>query len=167
MTPSHTSSGSSRWSTADFRCADVCRLEQGVSPWRCSALLMVTFETVVPALFRSLSRSSSVVLVWFLIFLITIGSLWGESLHDSPDWGFNLVDNLWDQNCFWLLGDQILISCNKIHFYLKIIQCDFPNNSFFDSVFHSWRIPTMEFTDVSILCKWKNLQNWLCLFSSL
>lgn len=92
MTRSHASSGSSRWSTADFRSVDVCRLQRGdlrgFNPWRCSALLMATFETVVPALFTSSSRSSPVVLVWFLTFLITIGSLWGESLHDSPDWGF-------------------------------------------------------------------------------
>ncbi len=38
---------------------DMCCLEQGdFNPWRCSVLLMVTVETVVPALFRSLTRSS-------------------------------------------------------------------------------------------------------------
>ncbi len=36
------------------------------NPWRCSVLLMVTVETVVPALFRSLTKSSRVVLGWLI-----------------------------------------------------------------------------------------------------
>ncbi len=79
MTFSHASS--SRWSLANFRRAWTCaglsrgtlRLKsctlQDFNPWRCSVLLMVTVETVVPALFRSLTRSSCVVLGWSLIFL--------------------------------------------------------------------------------------------------
>lgn len=68
-----------QWQISDVgTCAGLSRGDlQGFSPWQCSALLVVTFETVVPARFRS-----------FLAFLITIDSLRGESLHDSPDWGF-------------------------------------------------------------------------------
>uniref|UniRef100_A0A672N5X2 Microtubule-associated protein RP/EB family member 1-like n=1 Tax=Sinocyclocheilus grahami TaxID=75366 RepID=A0A672N5X2_SINGR len=70
MTFSHASSGSSRWSLANFRRAWTCAcLSRGTlptlqdsNPRRCSVLLMVTVETVVPALFRSLTRSSRVVL---------------------------------------------------------------------------------------------------------
>ncbi len=73
---SHASSGSSRWSLANFRRAWTCaglsrgilRTLQDFDPWRCSVLLMVTVETVVPALFRSLIRSSRVVLGWSLTF---------------------------------------------------------------------------------------------------
>ncbi len=38
---------------------------QDFNLWRCSVLLMVTVETVVPALFGSLTRSSRVVLCWY------------------------------------------------------------------------------------------------------
>ncbi len=63
---SHASSGSSRWSLANIRWAWTCaglsrgtlRVLQDFNPWRCSEVLMVTVETVVPALFRSLTRSS-------------------------------------------------------------------------------------------------------------
>ncbi len=72
MSFSHASSGSSRWFLANFRWAWTCagvsrgtlRTLQDFNPWRCSVLLMVTVETVVPALFRSLTRSSRVVLGW-------------------------------------------------------------------------------------------------------
>ncbi len=72
MSFSHASSGSSRWSLANFRRALTCagvsrgtlRTLQDFNPWRCSVLLMVTVETVVPALFRSLTRSSRIVLGW-------------------------------------------------------------------------------------------------------
>jgi hypothetical protein len=38
------------------------------------------------------------------------------------------------RNSYWLVGDQILMSCNKMQInYLKIIQCDFV----LDSVSHS------------------------------
>ncbi len=60
MSFSNASSGSSRWSLANFRqawtCAGLSRgtlsVLQDFNPWRCSVLLMVTIETVVPALFR-------------------------------------------------------------------------------------------------------------------
>ncbi len=70
---------------------DMCWLELGTlralqdfNPWRCSALLMVTVETVVPALFRSLTRSSRVVLGWSLTFLRIIDAPRGEILHGAP-----------------------------------------------------------------------------------
>ncbi len=59
MTLSHASSGSSRWQSSDgpgHVLAWAGRL-QDFNPWRCSGLLMVTVETVVPALFRSLTSS--------------------------------------------------------------------------------------------------------------
>ncbi len=34
---------------------------------------------------------------------------------------------------------------------------------FLDSVSHSWDVPTMKITDLSILCKWKNLKNLQCI----
>ncbi len=70
MTFFHAFSGSSRWSLANFRRAwtraglsrgTLLALQDFNSP-RYSVLLMVTVETVVPALFRSLTRSSRVVL---------------------------------------------------------------------------------------------------------
>ncbi len=71
MTFSHASSGSSRWSLSNFIRAWTCaglsrgtlRALQDFNPWRCSVLLMVSVETVVPALFRSLTRSSRVSLI--------------------------------------------------------------------------------------------------------
>ncbi len=33
---------------------------------------------------------------------------------------------------------------------------------FLDSVSHSWGVPTMKITDLSILCKWENLKNRQC-----
>ncbi len=56
--------------------------------------------------------------------------------------------------------------CIYIHIYievnyLKIIQCDFQD--FFYSVSHSWGVPTMLFTDLSILCKWENVKNRQCI----
>ncbi len=64
---------------------DMCWLEQGdLNPWRCSVLLMVIVETVVPALFRSLTRSSHVVLGWSLAFLRIIDTPRGEILHGAP-----------------------------------------------------------------------------------
>ncbi len=64
---------------------DMCWLEQGdFNPWRCNVLLMVTVETVVPALFRSLTGSCRVVLGWFLTFLRIIISPWGKIFHGAP-----------------------------------------------------------------------------------
>ncbi len=82
MTFSHASSGSSRWSLANFRrdwtCAGLSRgtlrLLQDFNPWRCSVTLMVTVETVVPALFRSLTKSSRVIIGWSHIFLRIINT---------------------------------------------------------------------------------------------
>ncbi len=31
------------------------------------------------------------------------------------------------------------------------------------SVSHSWGVPTMEITDLSILCNWENLKNRQCI----
>ncbi len=92
MTFSHASSGSSRWSSANFRRAWTCAgLSRGTlcalqdcNPWWCSVLLMVTVETVVPALFRSLTRSSRVVLGWSLTFLRIIDTPRGKILHWAP-----------------------------------------------------------------------------------
>ncbi len=60
------------------------RALQDFNPWRCSVLLMVTVETVVLALFRSLTRSSHVVLGWSLTFLRIIDTPRGENLHGAP-----------------------------------------------------------------------------------
>ncbi len=92
MTFSHASSGSSRWSLALFRWAWTCaglsrgtlRALQDFNPWRCNVLLMVTVETVVPSLFRSLTRSSRVVLGWYLTFPRIIDTPRGEILHGAP-----------------------------------------------------------------------------------
>ncbi len=60
------------------------RALQDFNQWRCSVLLMVTVETVVPALFRSLTRSSRVVLGWSLTFLRIIDTPRGEILQGAP-----------------------------------------------------------------------------------
>ncbi len=46
--------------------------------------------------------------------------------------------------------------------YLKIIQSDFLD-FFLDSVSHSWGVPAMKITDLSILCKWENVKNRQCI----
>ncbi len=82
-------------SLANFRrawtCAGLSRgtlhVLQDFNPWRCSVLLMVTVEIVVPALFRSLTRSSRVVLGWSLTFFRIIDTPRGEILHGAPVWG--------------------------------------------------------------------------------
>ncbi len=92
MTFSHASSGSSRWSLANLSLAWTCaglsrgtlRALQDFNPWRCSVLLMITIETVVPALFRSLIRSSRVVLGWSLTLLRIIDTPRGGILHGAP-----------------------------------------------------------------------------------
>ncbi len=92
MTFSHAFSGSSRWSLANFRrawtCADLSRgpfrALLDFNPWLCCVLLLVTVETVVPALFRSLTRSSHVVLGCSLPFLGIIDTPQGEILHGAP-----------------------------------------------------------------------------------
>ncbi len=86
---SHASTGSSRWSLANFRrnwkCAGLSRGTcMDFNPWRCSVLLMVTVKTVVPALFRALTRSSRVVLGWSLTFLRITDTPQREILHGAP-----------------------------------------------------------------------------------
>ncbi len=34
---------------------------------------------------------------------------------------------------------------------------------FYYSVSHSWGVPTMKITDISILCKWETLKNRQCI----
>ncbi len=46
--------------------------------------------------------------------------------------------------------------------YLKIMQSDFLDFCL-DSVSHSWGVPTMKITDLSILCKWETLKNRQCI----
>ena len=62
-----------------------------IGKWRHSVLLIVFFETVVPALFRSLTRSCRVVLGWFLTLLMIIDAPQGEILHGAPDRGWLTV----------------------------------------------------------------------------
>ncbi len=95
MTFSQSSSGSSKCSLANFRRAWTCtglsrgtRLAlQDLSPWRRSVLLMVAFVTLVPALCRSFTRSSRVVLWFLLTVLVIILTPWGEILRGAPDRG--------------------------------------------------------------------------------
>ncbi|CDQ83743.1 unnamed protein product [Oncorhynchus mykiss] len=58
-----------------------------LSPWRCSVLLMVGFVTLVPALCRSFTRSSRVVLGFLLTVLEIILTPRGEILRGAPDRG--------------------------------------------------------------------------------
>ncbi len=69
----------------------MCFLEQGAlqalqdfSPSRRSVLPIVFLVTMVPAAFRSLTRSSRVVLGWFLTVLMIIETPRGEILHGAP-----------------------------------------------------------------------------------
>ncbi len=95
MTCSQSSSGSSKCSLANFRRAWTCtglsrgtRLAlQDLSPWRRSVLLMVAFVTLVPALCRSFTRSSRVVLGFLLTVLVIILTPRGEILRGAPDRG--------------------------------------------------------------------------------
>ena len=95
ITFSQASSGSSRWSLANFRRACTCtffsrgtlRAQQDFNPSRCHVLLMVLFVTVVPTAFRSLTSSSGVVLGWSLTFLVIIDIPRGEILRGAPDRG--------------------------------------------------------------------------------
>ncbi len=72
----------------------MCFLEQGtlwalqdISPSRHSVLPIVFLVTMVPAALRSLTRSSCVVLDWFLTVLMIIETPQGEILHGAPDRG--------------------------------------------------------------------------------
>ncbi len=89
MTFSQSSSGSSKFSLANFRRAWTCtglsrwtRLSlQDLSPWRRSVLLMVAFVTLVPALCRSFTRSPRVVMGFLITVLVIILTPRGEILH--------------------------------------------------------------------------------------
>lgn len=84
-----------RWSLANFRAAwthAVLRSEpllglQDFNPWRRGVLLMVTFRSVTPALFGSLTRSSCVVQDSSISVLMITDSPRGELLHRAPVWG--------------------------------------------------------------------------------
>ncbi len=85
------SSESFRCSLASFRRACTCaflsrgtlRVLQDFSPSRRSVFLV----TMVPAALRSLTRSTCVVLGWFLTVLMIFETPRGEILHGAPVWG--------------------------------------------------------------------------------
>lgn len=95
MTFSHSSSGSSKCSLANFRrvrtCTGLSRWThlalQELSPWLHSVLLMVAFVTLVPALCRLFTRSPHVVLGFLLTILVIIFTLRDEILRGAPDRG--------------------------------------------------------------------------------
>ncbi len=82
-------------SLANFRRACTCaflsrgtlRVLQDFSPSRCSVLPIVFLVTMLPAALRSVTRSSSVFLGWFLTVLMIIETPRGEILHGAPDRG--------------------------------------------------------------------------------
>ncbi len=82
-------------SLANFRWACTCaflsrgtmRALQDFSPSRRSVLPIVFLVTMVPAALRSLTRSSRVVLGWFLTVLMIIETPRDEILHGAPDRG--------------------------------------------------------------------------------
>ncbi len=114
-----------RCSLANFRWACTCAfLSRGIlralhdfSPSRRSVLPIVFLVTMVPAALRSLTRSSCVVLGWFLTVFVIIETPRGEILHGAPDRGrlivvlcfFNLqiiaptvgCQAAWRQSCPW------------------------------------------------------------------
>ncbi len=76
-------------SLVNFRRACTCAfLSRGTlqdfSPSWCSVLPIVFLVTLVPAALRSLTRSSRVVLGWFLTVLMIIETPRGEILHGAP-----------------------------------------------------------------------------------
>ncbi len=83
------------WIIANFRRACTCaflsrgtlQALQDFSPSRRSVLPIVFLVTMVPAALRSLTRSSRVVLGWFLTVLVIIETPRGEILHGAPDRG--------------------------------------------------------------------------------
>ncbi len=60
---------------------------QDFSPSWCSMLPIVFLVSMVPAALRSLTRSSRVVLGWFLTIFMIIETPRGEILHGAPNWG--------------------------------------------------------------------------------
>ncbi len=91
------SSESFRCSLANFRQACTCAFLSRGTCGHCrisvlhgvllSVLLIVFLVTMVSAILRSLTRSSSVVLGWFLTVLMIIETQQGEILHEAPDRG--------------------------------------------------------------------------------
>jgi len=87
MTFSHDFYGSSKWSLANLRQTVTCaglsrgnfRAMHDFKPWRLSVLPTATLETVLSALYRSVTSSSHVVLGWFLTFLRIKKSVWNGS----------------------------------------------------------------------------------------
>ncbi len=70
--------------TCTFLSRGTLRALQDFSPSRRSVLPIVFLVTMVPAALRSLTRSSRVVLGWFLTVLKIIETLRGEILHGAP-----------------------------------------------------------------------------------
>ncbi len=90
-----------RLQTCAFLSRGTLRAPQDFSPSRRSVLPIVFLVTMVPAALRSLTRSSRVVLGWFLTVLTIIETPRGEILHGAP-----------------VRGRLIVILC---FFYLQII----------------------------------------------
>ncbi len=73
-----------RLQTCAFLSRGTLRVLQDFSPSRRSVLPIVFLVTMVPAALRSLTRSSRVVLGWFLTVLMIIKTPRGEILHGAP-----------------------------------------------------------------------------------
>ncbi len=87
-------------SLANFRRACTCAFFSRGTVWalwdfsrsRCSVLPIVFLVTVVPAAWRSLTRSSRVVLDWFLTVLMITETPRDEILHGAPvRWGLTVI----------------------------------------------------------------------------
>ncbi len=77
-----------RWACISaFLRRGILRVLQDLGPSRCSVLPIVFLVTMVPAALRSLTRSSRVVLGWFLTVFMIIEIPRGEILHGVPDRG--------------------------------------------------------------------------------
>ncbi len=73
----------------------------------------------------------------------------GQELQETSDLRNGKQRFLYQILSYIFLLYQILISCNKMeNNYLKIMHCDF--NGFFLILSHSWGVPTMKITDLSI-----------------
>jgi len=81
-----------RWAcTRAFLSRGTLRELQHFNPLQHSVLPVVCLVTVVPTDLRSLTSSSSVVLGWSLMIILTP---WGEILHGAPDQGWSMDDFL-------------------------------------------------------------------------
>ncbi len=76
-----------RTCTCAFLSRGTLRVLQDFSPSRRCMLPIVFLVTMVPTALRSLTRSSRVVLGWFLTVLMIIETPRGEILHGAPDRG--------------------------------------------------------------------------------